>query len=64
MLDLPDPFGPDTVVKPRLKGMTVLPWKDLKLSISICWMCKWGDPYNGDEEKDICIMQSLLYTAH
>lgn len=38
MLLFPDPFGPETVVKPRLKGMVVFPTNDLKLSISICWI--------------------------
>ena len=39
MLLLPDPLGPDTVVNPGSKGMTDLPEKDLKLSISICRIC-------------------------
>ena len=30
MLDLPEPFGPDTTVNPGRNGMDVVPPKDLK----------------------------------
>jgi hypothetical protein len=35
ILDLPEPFGPDTVVKPGNKGIKAFSPKDLKLSSSI-----------------------------
>ena len=39
MLLLPEPLGPEMVVKPFSKGITVLPEKDLKLSMTISQMC-------------------------
>ena len=38
MLLLPEPFGPDIVVKPFKNGMVILFAKDLKLSISTSLM--------------------------
>ncbi len=35
MLDLPEPFGPEIVVKPSNRGIVVALPKDLKLSSSI-----------------------------
>jgi len=44
MFDFPDPFGPEMIVKPREKGIRVLPENDLKLSISSSLMNKDAGP--------------------
>ena len=38
MLLLPEPFGPEIVVNPFSKGISIFVANDLKLSMSICFM--------------------------
>ncbi len=44
MFDLPEPFGPETTVKPWEKGIRVFRANDLKLSISSSLMNKDAGP--------------------
>ena len=42
ILDLPEPFGPETTVKPGNSGTATVPPKDLKWVSSICLICTIG----------------------